>query len=472
MGLLEAASTDSMKQNGSREGAVFFRGANALMNVERLIMDAHVAQEGVPAPMNQRVHHKRPVRLLVISSDTYPPFRVDVAVLFGQELVQRGHRIDWILQSEDACDRSYETTWNGCKMWVGRTDLGHSLFHRFRKHALGIWHDMKLISVVRRGDYDVIEVKDKFVSGLFAVVAKRWYRRRFVYWLSYPYPEEYLIRATDGTARYPFLYRVRGQIFRALLYKILLPAADHVFVQSEQMRHDVAREGIPLSKMTAVPMGIDARNAATFRSATAAVIDPAEPSILYLGTLTRVRRLDFLVRVLDVVKKHVDGAKLYLVGRGDDPADEQFLKAEAARLHIESSVVFVGHLPQVRALEYVRDAAVCVSPFFPTPILNSTSPTKLVEYMAMGKAVVANDHPEQRLVIEQSRAGICVPWSEEAFAAAIVELLRSPGRRHELGQRGRDYAIRHRSYDVIADAVEADLVAVAFPARVERGDAD
>jgi glycosyltransferase involved in cell wall biosynthesis len=192
------------------------------------------------------------------------------------------------------------------------------------------------------------------------------------------------------------------------------------------------------------------------------VIAPAEPSILYLGTLTRVRRLDFLIRVLAEVRKQVDGARLYLVGRGDDPTDELLIEAEAARLGVESSVVFVGHLPRARALEYVRDACVCVSPFYPTPILDSTSPTKLVEYMAMGKAVVANDHPEQRLVIEQSRGGLCVPWSEQAFAAAIVELLRSPSLRKELGERGRDYAVRHRSYEVIADAVEANLAAVAF----------
>jgi glycosyltransferase involved in cell wall biosynthesis len=436
------------------------------MNAESLFNDADAAHDDVAAPVEQRLTSRRPVRLLVIGSDTYPPARVDVTVLFGQELVRRGHRIDWILQSEAACDRSFETNWNGCRVWVGKTDLGHSLWHRARKHVLGIWHDMKLLGVVRRGRYDVIEVKDKFVSGLFALLAKRWYRTRFVYWLSYPYPEEYLLRASDGTARYPFLYRIRGRVFKALLYKVLLPAADHVFVQSEQMRRDVAREGIPLDKMTAVPMGIDVKKFAGPRLTTPPVINPAEPSILYLGTLTKVRRLDFLVRVLAAVRQQVAGAKLYLVGRGDDPSDEQLLQAETARLHVESSVVFVGHLPQAQALEYVRDAAVCVSPFFPTPILNSTSPTKLVEYLAMGKAVVANDHPEQRLVIEQSRAGICVPWDEQAFAGAIVELLRSPARRQDMGSRGRDYALRHRSYEVIADTVEAELAALAGATRL------
>ena len=58
------------------------------------------------------------LRLLVISSDTYPPVRVDVSVLFGQELSGRGHRIDWLLQSEDACSTPYVASWGGGKVWV------------------------------------------------------------------------------------------------------------------------------------------------------------------------------------------------------------------------------------------------------------------------------------------------------------------------------------------------------------------
>src|SRR5262245_348115 len=49
------------------------------------------------------------VSLLVVSSDTYPPTRVDVTVLFGEELAGRGHHIDWVLQSEAACARDYVT---------------------------------------------------------------------------------------------------------------------------------------------------------------------------------------------------------------------------------------------------------------------------------------------------------------------------------------------------------------------------
>jgi glycosyltransferase involved in cell wall biosynthesis len=83
--------------------------------------------------------------------------------------------------------------------------------------------------------------------------------------------------------------------------------------------------------------------------------------------------------------------------------------------------------------------------------------------MAMGKAVVANDHPEQRLVIEQSGAGYCVAWDESEFARAIVALLSSPDQARKMGERGRRYVMEHRSYARIADLVERELLAIAWP---------
>jgi glycosyltransferase involved in cell wall biosynthesis len=401
------------------------------------------------------------MRLLIVSSDTYPPTRVDVSVLFGLELAGRGHEIDWILQSEAACNRPYVVQWGGGRAWVGATDLGHSLFSRLRKHALGIANDFRLFSRLRSTRYDAIEVKDKFLAGILAIAARRIFRTRFIYWLSYPFPEHYLLGADDGTARYPFLYRLRGHAFRVLLYKWLLPAADHVFVQSEQMRLDVAAQGIPIGKMTAVPMGIrlEAFAAADLPHARH-VLPPGVPCVLYLGTLDKVRRLDFLIRVFARVRAAVPSALLYVVGRGVDAADQQFLEDEVARHDLRGSVIFVGQLPQQLALEYVREADVCASPFYPTPVLRSASPTKLVEYMAMGKAVVANDHPEQRRVIEESGAGYCVEFAEGPFAAAIVDLLRDPETARVMGRRGRRYAIEHRAYGVIADALETRLLAI------------
>jgi glycosyltransferase involved in cell wall biosynthesis len=408
----------------------------------------------------QQMTPRKVFRVLAVSSDRYPPQRVDVAVLFGEELAGRGHRVDWIMQSEGACTRAYRAAWGGGHVWVGPTDLGTSRLSRLHKHCLSIVGDLKLFPLLRRGHYDLVAVKDKFIAAIFAVIAARILRKPFVYWLSYPFPEASLLQARDGTARYPILYWLRGVFFSLVLYRIILPAAGHIFVQSEQMLRDLAAKGIPVSKMTAVPMGIRVASFAIPRAVDRRVIPAGERCFLYLGTLARVRRLAFIIRVLAAVKKELPDVKLYVVGRGDDPRDEQELIEEATRLGVLSSLVLVGELPQAEALRYVFEADVCVSPFYPTPILNSTSPTKLIEYMAMGKAVVANDHPEQRLVIEQSGAGYCVPYQEDAFARAVVTLLRAPELARTMGTRGRHYAVEHRAYGFIADLVEREFLAV------------
>jgi glycosyltransferase involved in cell wall biosynthesis len=402
------------------------------------------------------------IRLLVLSSDTYPPTRVDVSVLFGVELAKRGHRIDWILQSEAACSRPYVAEWGGGEAWVGATDLGQSLFRRLRKHALGIVNDFRLFSRLKATHYDAVEVKDKFLAGLLAILARRIFGTPFIYWLSFPFPEYYLLRAKDGTARYPFLYVLRGLAFKWLLYRCLLPAADHVFVQSEQMRMDIAAAGIPLDKMTAVPMGIRVDMfAAADPGEARRVLPPGIPCVLYLGSLDKVRRLDFMIRAFAMVRTEVPAALLYIVGRGEDADDETILRREVRRLGLDSSVIFVGQLPQSEALRYVQEADVCASPLYPTPVLRCASPTKLIEYMAMGKAVVANDHPEQRRIIEDSGAGYCVAYEERPIADAIVSLLQNPETARLMGQLGRRYAIEHRGYGVIADFVEKRLLTIA-----------
>ena len=407
-----------------------------------------------------------PLRILLVSSDTYPPARVDITALFGEQLASHGHQIDMLLQSEAACSRSFVTQWQGGRIWVTPTDLEPNLLHRLHKHLLGLLGDCRILTLLRRPHYDLVIVKDKFLTGLIALLAARLFRRRFAFWLSYPFPESYVQRARDGTGRYPLLYWIRGRAFGLLLYRMLLPHAAHVFVQSEQMGRDIAAKGLPPERMTAVPMGITQPRADCEDRSAPGSAGGTEASIVYLGTLVRVRRLEFLLHVLLRVRRIIPEATLLLVGSGDDPGDEAFLLTQAARLGLDDAVTITGQLPRPQALMHVSRAGVCVAPLPPDPVLNSCSPTKLVEYMAMGKAVVATDHPEQRILIGESGGGYCVPYDEQAFADATVRVLQDPACAEQMGRRGRKYVIEHRSYEAIAAVVERKLqqLVLAHPA--------
>ena len=152
------------------------------------------------------------------------------------------------------------------------------------------------------------------------------------------------------------------------------------------------------------------------------------------------------------------------------PDDEQLLRREAERLGISRNVTITGWLPMPEAWQQVRRAALCVSPYLPVPILRSTSPTKLIEYMALGKPVVANDHPEQADVLRESGAGLVCGWNEQEFAAAIVELLHGSGAARTNGS-GRP-PLRRRAPDALGHGgarcgpLSAALASVAETAEV------
>lgn len=399
------------------------------------------------------------MKILFIYPEKFPPYRPDVSILFGKEIVSRGHVIDWLLQSENSTHLGYETQWYGSRVLVGPTDTGVSIMSRAKRHLFSVFHDLKMLRLIRTSGYDFILVRDKFVSGLTALLACKMFNTKLVYWLSFPLPEALILKVREGLARYPLFTWVQGHVFKSVLYRILLPLSNHVFVQTEVMLNSIAAKGISKAKMTAVPMAVSIKHVEFFGHKVNQS-GKREKNVVYLGTLMKSRRMDFLLRSFEKVLKRERNAMLYLVGGSEDSSDEEVLKNEAKRLSIGHAVTITGFLPQGEAWEYVRIADVCVSPIYPSPIYNCASPTKLIEYMAMGKAVVANDHPEQSLVISESKGGICVPYDEHSFSQGILYLLENPEVARQMGMRGREYIEKKRNYEQTADLVEKKLLQI------------
>jgi glycosyltransferase involved in cell wall biosynthesis len=75
------------------------------------------------------------------------------------------------------------------------------------------------------------------------------------------------------------------------------------------------------------------------------------------------------------------------------------------------------------------------------------TPTKLVEYLALGRPVVASNHPDQIEIIESSGAGLCTELTAEAFATSATVLLRDRLAAEEMGRRGPLWVRTNRSYE-------------------------
>jgi glycosyltransferase involved in cell wall biosynthesis len=226
------------------------------------------------------------------------------------------------------------------------------------------------------------------------------------------------------------------------------------------MKRDICAHGVSPRKVSAIVTGFDPKEIAPASSVGSPRPD-ATVTLAYLGTLDVNRHLDVLVDMLARLRGAGMNAKLMMIGGVERPRDRLLIERSAELHGVSAHLEMTGFLPQARALVLVREADICLSPFYPTPILLSTSPTKLVEYLALGLPVVANDHPEQRLILRESRAGVRVPWGAQHFARAVTWLMkRTPRERAAMGTQGRAWVEANRTYARIADDVEEALVAV------------
>lgn len=408
--------------------------------VLRLMRNSEVTQ------YESAVGHVESMRLYYSVVDPFPAYRADVAELFAVELPKLGLTTEWFMaqpneQVGNADHFAAQVVHLPCDV------KSQSGLIRKLAYWLG---DARFLLGVSPQSIDAIQCRDKYWGAMVGLAVARMKGLPFFYWCSYPFPEHDAVCANQATGPRRAVGRMKAAIRFALLYKWICQRADHVFVQSERMKSDMHAYGIANSKMTPVPMGVSAR---VFDWVKANHVDVISGRVVYLGTLATVRKLDMLLDAFQVVKGAVPSAQLMFVGDGDLPYERQALMDKARAMGLDKDVMFTGFVPMDDAWRIAASAAVCVSPFYPTPILAPASPTKLVEYLALGRPVVCNHHPEQSQIIRDSGAGLCVEWSAPAFATAILQLLRDPKAAESMAAKGPAWIARHRTYPMIAKQV-------------------
>lgn len=391
-------------------------------------------------------------RLFCAAKDHYPAFRVDVTELFSRWLVGAGYRIDWLMvrggpgPSDIVIASPQERTF---VLGVGS----------IRARLAGLRLIGRIAVAILRGEYDIVQARDRSISSVLFLVLAKLAGRPFVYWMSFPMLEGTLERARDPRETIPTWRRLAMRAYvtvgRPVLYRIVLQAADHVFAQSVRMKVALVQRGVAAEKITPVPMAVsfDRFNPLNIAPTDDRRLD-GRHVLLYMGMTMPGRRIDVIVRALGALVRKGHDAVLVLVG-DTRPTDRGSLLDIAREEAVADRLIFTGHLPLARALGYVRRADVCLSPCPPSPLLALGTPTKLVEYLAMGRPVVANDHPDQREVLEASGAGLITDLSPEGFTNAIATLLSDRTAAESMAMRGPPWIAAHRSYARLAEEVSS-----------------
>jgi starch synthase len=241
--------------------------------------------------------------------------------------------------------------------------------------------------------------------------------------------------------------------------------AAKVIAVSEGMRRDILRSYpfLDESRVEVVYNGIDLKKWTPNHDdaiTRALGIDPARPSVVFVGRITRQKGLPYLLRAAALLPPEVQ--LVLCAGAPDTPEILQEVRDGVAALQqLRSGVIWIDRLlgqSELRAVLTSATTFVCPSIYEPLGIVN-------LEAMACGIPVVGtatggipevvDDGVTGRLVpIEQADDGTGTPVDAERFvadlAAALVEVVSDPKAATEMGAAGRARAEEMFGWDRIA----------------------
>jgi glycosyltransferase involved in cell wall biosynthesis len=190
------------------------------------------------------------------------------------------------------------------------------------------------------------------------------------------------------------------------------------------------RGGVPSDRVLIVR---NAPDVARFR-ALAAGIEPDPHRVGYVGVMGSQDGLDVLLDAWALVTAEADMADAVLELIGDGEA-RQTLEAQAEELGLMGRVRFHGYQRAETFVPTLARCAVGVSPDPPTPFNDVSTMVKVVDYLAMGRGIVAFDLAETRRVAGDAVVAAVTPTAR-GLADALLSVLRQPAEGRALGAAG------------------------------------
>jgi glycosyltransferase involved in cell wall biosynthesis len=235
------------------------------------------------------------------------------------------------------------------------------------------------------------------------------------------------------------------------------PHADGTVVISHALARRAEALGIDGKGILYLPPGADpAAIRSTSREAARAKcgLNPAGRYVGYLGNIYQ-RDADLLFET--VHRLRASDAHLLMVG---DPGC-RVLDA------VRDRITITGRLPFEKMLDYLSACDVLALPLSDTIANRGRWPSKVNEYVAVGRPTVACDVGDVANLLRDNDIGLLVRPEASEFAARIDELLEDPARAETMGNRAREIARTTYSQEAIADQLE-DFYRKVIAARAAR----
>ncbi len=233
--------------------------------------------------------------------------------------------------------------------------------------------------------------------------------------------------------------RDSGPLYATLVWleRLCCRFADLVIAPNEYCRElERTRHHVPADRIVVVYNG-PKLDKFTPRPPAQAVRRMAPHIIAFVGHISSQDGIEYLLRSLRHLRFDLRRADFFciIVGPSDD---EDGLNQRLRRLDLADCAQLTGKIPFGETLlAYLSAADICVEPAPSGPLNNIATFVKVMEYMALGKPIVAFDLPGNRFLAGPGALYARANDSAD-FAAKLAQLMDAPAMRQEMGRVGRE----------------------------------
>lgn len=183
--------------------------------------------------------------------------------------------------------------------------------------------------------------------------------------------------------------------------------------------------------------------------------------VFYHGSL-RTGGLAETIKAIKRLKPNYPDIVFFILGNVPKLSESAcFLKNLAQEHGIQNDVVIHGKVRLVDVPKYIAMCDIGIVPLPNSPNWRYQSPLKLLEYLAMEKAVIVTDIPANRMIVGESKCGIYIrSVGPEQIAGAISCAYDNREKLKEWGSLGRTIIEERYTFDKLAKQFEDFLAGI------------
>ena len=242
-----------------------------------------------------------------------------------------------------------------------------------------------------------------------------------------------------------------------ILEKKVYKNVDKILALTPKLSEYVIKMGADKKKVELLLPGVDTKrfypdvDNNEFRSRLG--ITDNDKVIVFIGTLPELTGMDLFLARFPKILKEVPNTKLVIVGGG--PLLKK-LKSISNNLNLNDYVILTDFQPYEFMSKYINLADVCINPFLINDTTRDIIPTKVLQYLACAKPVMATPLPGMKAIVPNEDYGVIYSDIDD-FAENTVKLLNDDEKMRAMGENGLAYVKKKHDWYDIAQRLEEIL---------------